>query len=154
VKKQIMAVIVGSVTPTAAFAVGPAANPMALSDSQMDVVTAGTNSIPTKPATTTVTQVTQTQGDTTNVSTAGFDVEPAANPMARSGSQMDVVTTGTNSTPTEPTTTVTRITQTQGDTTNVSVDRTVRANVRILNFGWDQNVGAYNPQSGGTQVVR
>jgi hypothetical protein len=43
-KKRIMALIVGSVMSTAAFAAEPAANPMVLSDSQLDVVTAGGNS--------------------------------------------------------------------------------------------------------------
>jgi hypothetical protein len=134
---------------TAAFAVEPAANPMALSDSQMDVVTAGTSSTPTKP-TTTVTQVTQTQNNT-NMSTGAFAVEPAADPMALSGSQMDVVTTETTST---PTTTVTQVTQTQNNT-NVGIDPGDCANVPILNFGWGQNVGGYNPQhAGGVQIVR
>jgi hypothetical protein len=150
VKKQIMAVIVGSVISTAAFAVESAANPMTLSDSQMDVVTAGTNSTPTQPAMTTVTQVTQTQTNT-NMSTAAFAVDPAINPMALSGSQMDMVTTGTNSTPTA---TVTWVTQTQNNT-NVGIVPAVCENVPILNLGWGQNVGAYNPQSaGGVQVVR
>jgi hypothetical protein len=42
-KKLIMAVMVGSVMSTAAFAAEPAASPMVLSDNQMDVVTAGTS---------------------------------------------------------------------------------------------------------------
>jgi hypothetical protein len=40
-KKLIMAVMAGSVMSTAAFAAEPAANPMVLTDNQMDVVTAG-----------------------------------------------------------------------------------------------------------------
>jgi hypothetical protein len=63
-KKQIMAVITGAVMSTAAFAAEPAANPMTLSDSQMDVVTAGTNSTPSQPRTNTITRVTQTQNNT------------------------------------------------------------------------------------------
>ena len=62
-KNQIMAIIAGPVMSAAAFAVGPAAEPMVLSDSQMDMVTAGADSTETEP---TVTEVTQIQGDTFN----------------------------------------------------------------------------------------
>ena len=100
-KKQIMAVIVGSVMSTAAFAAEPAANPIALSDSQMDVVTAA----------------------------------------------------GTTPCPPSTTTSVTRVTQTQNNT-NVGINPTVGVNVAVLSGG-SQNVGANNPQSaGGVQVVR
>jgi hypothetical protein len=88
------------------------------------------------------------------MSTAAFAVEPAANPQALSDSQMDLVTAGTNSHPTKPTTTVTRITQTQKNT-NIGINPTVGANVAILTLGGNQNVGANNPQkAGGVQVVR
>jgi hypothetical protein len=68
-KKLIMALIAGSAMSTAAFAVEPAATPMALSDSQMDMVTAGTaRKPPSKPAsTTTTTQSNYNEGDTVNV---------------------------------------------------------------------------------------
>ena len=97
-KKQLMALIVGSVMSAAAFAVEPAASPMVLSDTQMDTVTAG------------------------------------AKPKPR------------------PTSTVTN-TQTAGNTINVGFNPTVGANVAGINTG-GQNVGAYNPQSGSTQIIR
>jgi hypothetical protein len=103
-KKQIMALIVGSVLSTAAFAAEPVASPKALSDSEMELVTAGTKSHPPKSP--------------------------------------------SNSTRTTNT-------QTQGDTINVGINPTVGANVAVLNFGrTNQNVGAYNPQTGGTQIIR
>ena len=61
-KKQIIALIAGSVMSTAAFAVEPAATPKALSDSQMDLVTAGTYHKPAKS--TTITKVNQSQTNT------------------------------------------------------------------------------------------
>jgi hypothetical protein len=99
-KKQLMALIVGSVMSTAAFAVEPAASPMVLSDSQMDTVTAGTKAPPKPRSTSTVTN-----------------------------------------------------TQTAGDTINVGINPTVGANLALINTG-GQNVGAYNPQSGSTQIIR
>jgi hypothetical protein len=99
-KKQLMALIVGSVMSTAAFAVEPAASPMVLSDSQMDTVTAGTKAPPKPRSTSTVTN-----------------------------------------------------TQTAGDTINVGINPTVGANLALINAG-GQNVGAYNPQSGSTQIIR
>jgi hypothetical protein len=88
------------------------------------------------------------------MSTAAFAVEPAANPKALSDSQMDLVTAGTDSHSSQPTTTVTRVTQTQRNT-NIGINPTLGANVAILTFGGrGQNVGANNPQqAGGVQVV-
>jgi Tfp pilus assembly major pilin PilA len=87
------------------------------------------------------------------MSTAAFAVESTANPMVLSDSQMDMVTAGTDSTPTQPaTSTVTEVTQTQGDTINFKYNPTVCTNVQILPFGSGQNVGANNPQSGGVQI--
>jgi hypothetical protein len=66
-KKLIIALIAGSAMSTAAFAVEPAATPMALSDSQMDMVTAGhQRTAPSRPASTT-TQSNYNEGDTVNV---------------------------------------------------------------------------------------
>jgi hypothetical protein len=63
-KKQLMALIVGSVMSAAAFAAEPVASPMVLSDTQMDTVTAGSKAKPTRTSTVTNTQ---TAGDTINV---------------------------------------------------------------------------------------
>jgi hypothetical protein len=73
-KKLIIALIAGSAMSTAAFAVEPAAAPVALSDNQMDMVTAGTAP---KPASTT-TQTNYNEGDTVNV---GFNPTVALIPI-------------------------------------------------------------------------
>ena len=62
-KKLIMTLIVGSAMSTAAFAVEPAANPKALSDSHMDLVTAGGYYYQPKPTV-------DNSGKTTNVNIA------------------------------------------------------------------------------------
>lgn len=67
-KKQIMALIVGSVMSTAVFAADQVAAPKALSDSEMDVVTAGTKTSPPRPATNSSQRSNQyMQGNTVNV---------------------------------------------------------------------------------------
>jgi hypothetical protein len=88
------------------------------------------------------------------MSAAAFAAEPAANPMPLSDSQMDLVTAGTYSHQSKPTTTVTRTTQTQNNT-NIGFNPTIGANVAILTFGGGgQNVGANNPQqAGGVQIA-
>jgi hypothetical protein len=62
-KKLVMALITGSAISTAAFAAEPAANPMVLSDNQMDVVTAGGYYYQPKPTV-------DNSGKTTNVNIA------------------------------------------------------------------------------------
>jgi hypothetical protein len=88
------------------------------------------------------------------MSTAAFAAEPAASPMALSDSQMDLVTAGTYSHQSKPTSSVTKVTQTQNNT-NIGINPTVGANVAILTFGGGgQNVGANNPQkAGGVQIA-
>jgi hypothetical protein len=79
-KKLIMALVVGSAMSTAAFAVEPAATPMALSDSQMDMVTAGGansgggNNCQQRPASNRTTV--NNSGDTNN---AAINVNPVLN---------------------------------------------------------------------------
>jgi hypothetical protein len=88
------------------------------------------------------------------MSAAAFAAEPAANPTALSDSQMDLVTAGTYSYPSKPTTSVTKVTQTQNNT-NIGINPTAGLNVAVLTFGsGGQNVGANNPQqAGGVQVA-
>jgi hypothetical protein len=93
-KKLIMALVVGSAMSTAAFAVEPAATPMALSDSQMDMVTAGGNrDHQSRPASTTQTN---TNGDSINV---GVNPTVAVVPINFGGRQ----TIGANNPQSSPT---------------------------------------------------
>jgi hypothetical protein len=75
-----------------------------------------------------------------------------ASPMVLSDSQMDTVTAGSKASKPSRTSSTTN-TQTTGNTVNIGVNPTVGANVAVLNTG-TQSVGAYNPQSGSTQVIR
>ena len=85
-------------------------------------------------------------------SSMAFAAEPASSSVVLSEQQMDSVTAGTVSSGSSFSYTRTSITQTQGDTKNVSFSPTIGANLAFFNWG-GQNVGSYTYQSGGTQVA-
>jgi hypothetical protein len=76
-------------------------------------------------------------------------------PLVLSEVQMDSVTAGNYCPPPRPTSTSTyqRISQSQGNTNNVSISPTVGANLAVLSLGSPQTVGSYTTQAGGTQVA-
>jgi hypothetical protein len=85
-------------------------------------------------------------------SSVAFAAEQA--PMVLSEVQMDSVTAGTGTYHPASTSTWTSqtITQTQGNTRNVSFSPTIGANLALFNQG-NQSVGSYTYQAGGTQFA-
>jgi hypothetical protein len=83
-----------------------------------------------------------------------FAAEPASKSIVLSDAQMEVVTAGTNNQHSpRPANNNSSVNQNNNKSINVGINPTVGANIAVLNTG-NQNVGANNPQSGQTQIVR
>jgi hypothetical protein len=81
-----------------------------------------------------------------------FAAQPASKAMVLSDAQMEVVTAGTMA-PHTTTANNSSVNQNGNKSTNTSFNPTIGANVALFNTG-NQNVGAYNPQFGQTQIVK
>jgi hypothetical protein len=84
-----------------------------------------------------------------------FAAQPASTAMVLSDAQMEVVTAGTRAPAhsSNHTSNNSSVNQNGNKSTNIGINPTVGANVALFNKG-NQNVGAYNPQSGQTQIVK
>jgi hypothetical protein len=81
-----------------------------------------------------------------------FAAEPASKAMVLSDAQLEAVTAG-HQRPAKSTSNNSSVNQNGNKSTNIGINPTIGANVAVLTTG-NQSVGAYNPQSGQTQIVK